>query len=426
MRRPKRSGRVVALFAVCLVIVGGAFAASGYAGSVGKTLANAAFALTPGTVSYTRGATTTAQREDEEKPVPKPQVKHITTPDPVKAIYMSQCVVGTPSFRDTLVKLIDETELNAVVIDIRDYTGGIAFPSEHPLLREMVSDECGARDMKAFVERLHEKGIYAIGRVTVFQNPLYTKLHPEHAVQKAGGGVWKDHKGLAFVDVGAQAYWDTVVALAEESYAVGFDEINFDYIRYPSDGDMKSAVYIKRDGKTKQEMLEDFFKYLNDKIPPEIATSADLFGMVTTNTDDLNIGQVLERTLPYFDYVAPMVYPSHYPKGFNGWNDVNAVPYELMKFVMQSAVDRTTAATTPVASLAHTRIGTSTPAMYSKPVYDKRKMRAWLQDFDYPVEYTPAMVEAQIRANHEVGLDSYMFWDPSNKYSSLKQVLKSQ
>jgi hypothetical protein len=426
MRRPKRSGRVIALLAVCFVIVGGAFVASGYAQSVGSALANAAFALTPGTVSYTRGATATEEHIDVEKPAPKPVVKHISTPDPVKAIYMSQCVVGTPSFRDTLVTLIDETELNAVIIDIRDYTGGIAFPTEHSLLKDMVSDECGARDMKAFIERLHEKDIYVIGRVTVFQNPLYTRMHPDQAVQKAGGGVWKDHKGLAFVDVGAQPYWDTVVALAEESYAVGFDEINFDYIRYPSDGDMKSAVYIKRDGKTKQEMLEDFFKYLNDKLPPEIATSADLFGMVTTNTDDLNIGQVLERALPYFDYIGPMVYPSHYPKGFNGWNDVNAVPYELMKFVMQSAIDRTVAATTPVASLAHTRIGTSTPALYSKPVYPKTKMRAWLQDFDYPVEYTPAMVEAQIRANAEIGLHSYMFWDPSNKYSSLKQVLKPQ
>src|SRR3989338_3848105 len=109
MRRPKRSGRVAALIAVCFVIVGSAFVASGYAGSVGKTLANAAFAVTPGTMSYTRGATTTA--EEEKQPAPKPNVAHITTPDPLKAIYMTQCVVGTPSFRDTLVKLIDETEL---------------------------------------------------------------------------------------------------------------------------------------------------------------------------------------------------------------------------------------------------------------------------------------------------------------------------
>jgi hypothetical protein len=226
------------------------------------------------------------------------------------------------------------------------------------------------------------------------------------------------------VDVGAAQYWETVVALAEESHAVGFDEINFDYIRYPSDGNMADADYIKRDGKSKQEMLEDFYKYLDTTIPQEIVISADLFGMVTTNYDDLNIGQVLERALPYFDYIGPMVYPSHYPKGFNGWNDVNAVPYELMKFVMQSAVERTEATTTSIPSMAYTRIGTSTPAVYSKPAYDRKKMRAWIQDFDYPVEYTPAMVEAQIRANAELGLHSYMVWDPGNKYSSLKQILK--
>lgn len=426
MKRPKRAGKLVALIVACLVILGTAFFVSGWAATLAHTFSNAADSILPGSVSYSRHATTTEKEDQPAAPEIKPAVAHIPTPAQVKAVYMSQCVVGTPSFRDSIVKLIDETELNAVIIDIRDYTGGIAFPTEHPLLKDMVSDECGARDMKAFLQRLHEKDIYVIGRATTFQNPLYTRLHPDEAVQKAGGGVWKDHKGLAFVDVSAKPYWETVVALAEESYAIGFDEINFDYIRYPSDGDMKSAIYIKRDGKTKQELLEDFFKYLNDSLPPEIVTSADLFGMVTTNTDDLNIGQVLERALPYFDYVSPMVYPSHYPKGFNGWNDVNAVPYELMKFVMAAAVRRTEATTTPVASLAHTRIGTSTPAVYSKPAYDKKKMRPWIQDFDYPVEYTPAMVEAQIRANAELGLDSYMVWDPSNKYSSLKPVLKPQ
>lgn len=425
MRRPRGSGRIIALGFVCFVIVAGAFVASGYASGLTRTIANAAFAVTPGTMVYTRGASTTSEAEPIPA-APKPVVKHVPTPDPVKAIYMSQCVVGTPSFRDSLVKLIDETELNAIVIDIRDYTGGIAFPTDHPLLKTMVSDQCGARDMKAFIERLHEKDIYVIGRITTFQNPLYTKMHPEQAVQSKKGGVWKDHKGLAFVDVGATAYWESVVALAKESYEIGFDEINFDYIRYPSDGNMLDTDFIKRDGKTKQEMLEDFYKYLDTNIPQEIVISADLFGMVTTNYDDLNIGQVLERALPYFDYIGPMVYPSHYPKGFNGWNDVNAVPYELMKYVMASAVKRTEATTTSIPSMAYTRIGTSTPAVYSKPAYDKKKMRAWIQDFDYPVEYTPAMVEAQLRANAELGLHSYMVWDPGNKYSSLKPVLKPQ
>ncbi len=417
--RPKRSKIPLAF-----MLGGGLILSAGVAsGSAGALLDRVANATLPSSVSFSRSATSSDMVGSEPPPPEKPKVAHVGTPDTVKAIYMSQCVVGTPSFRDELVKLIETTELNSVVIDIRDYTGGIAFPTEHPLLKDMMSDQCGARDMKAFIERLHEKGIYVIGRITTFQNPLYTKMHPEQAVQSIKGGVWKDHKGLAFVDVGATAYWESVVVLAKESYEIGFDEINFDYIRYPSDGNMADANYIKRDGKTKQEMLEDFYKYLDDSIPQEIVMSADLFGMVTTNYDDLNIGQVLERALPYFDYIGPMVYPSHYPKGFNGWNNVNAVPYELMKFVMKSAVERTMATTTQIASLAYTRIGTSTPALYSKPSYDKKKMRAWIQDFDYPVEYTPAMVEAQIRANRELGLDSYMVWDPGNKYSSLRKIV---
>jgi hypothetical protein len=417
----RRHTRYFAAAVVAMIVLAVSLFASGTAYTLASTLSRIAL-FTSSDMEYSREGAL----NDPEKAVeaPRETVKHITTPDPVKAIYMSQCVVGTPSFRDSLVQLIDETELNAVVIDIRDYTGGIAFPTVHPLLRDMVSDECGARDMKAFIEKLHAKNIYVIGRITTFQNPLYTRMHPNQAVQSKRGGVWKDHKGLAFVDVGAKPYWETVVALAKESYAIGFDEINFDYIRYPSDGNMADTDYIKRDGKTKQEMLEDFYVYLNESIPQEIVISADLFGMVTTNTDDLNIGQVLERALPYFDYIGPMVYPSHYPKGFNGWNDVNAVPYELMKFVMAAAVRRTETATSSIPSFAYTRIGTSTPALYSKPVYDKKKMRPWIQDFDYPVEYTPAMVEAQLRANRELGLDSYMVWDPGNRYSSLRALLK--
>jgi hypothetical protein len=419
---------VLAVAAVIAVLASGvsgkAFAAA--AAPVKAFVSNGAglfSALAPTSVSFSRSASSTPEQATEPE---RPKVEHIATPEQVKAVYMSQCAAGTPSFRESLTKLLDETELNAIVIDIRDYTGKIAFPTDNPILADMVSDECGARDMKSFIESLHAKDIYVIGRVTVFQNPYYTKKFPNEAVQHKNGGVWKDRKGLAFVDVGARPYWDTVVELAKESHAIGFDEINFDYIRYPSDGDMAAAVYIKRDGKTKQEMLEDFFKYLHDQLEPTgMVTSADLFGMTTTNVDDLNIGQVLERALPYFDYIAPMVYPSHYPKGFHGYEDVNANSYGIIHYSMGEAVRRTTATTSEVPSYAYTRIGTSTPAVYSKPAYPASKMRPWLQDFDYPVEYTPAMVAEQIKANSDVGLHSYMFWDPGNKYSSLKQVVSS-
>lgn len=366
---------------------------------------------------------------------------HVAIPASVKAIYMSQCVVGTPSFRNSLVKFIDESELNAVVIDIRDYTGKIAFPTEHPLLKDSVSDDCGAHDMKEFIASLHEKGIYVIGRITTFQNPYYAKLHPELAVQKVGGGVWHDYKGLAFIDVGAKPYWETVVELGKISYYdMGFDELNFDYLRFPSDGPMKEADYTWSKGKTKAQALEEFYQYLHDGLKPTGAVlSADLFGYVTVHTDDLGIGQVLERAMPYFDYIAPMVYPSHYNAGFAGVKNVNADPYRIVYTSLVEAVARAVATTTSVFAMGETPImktvvvpATATAAtttkevesgLYTKRVFPAAIIRPWLQSFDYPVPYTPAMVAAQIKANEDAGLTSYIFWDAANKYTSLRQVL---
>jgi hypothetical protein len=352
---------------------------------------------------------------------------HLPTPTPLKAIYMSQCVVGTPSFRTELAEFIEDTELNAVMIDVKDYTGKIAFQTNNPLLAESVSDACGAVDMRSYIEMLHQKGIYVIARITVFQDPYYAKNHPEVAVQRAGGGVWKDFKGLAFVDVGAKQFWDYIVELGKESYALGFDELNFDYVRFPSDGPMSEAVFSHSLGKSKPGSLEEFFQYLSDKLRPTGAVlSVDLFGMTATTEYDLNIGQVLERALPYFDGIYPMVYPSHYPKGFNGLGDPNAHTYEIIKYAMDTAIARALATTTSVEGLQHERIGTSTPALYSKPVYSKDKIRPWLQSFDYPVDYTPEMVQKQIQATYDSGLDSWLFWDAGNKYLSLRSVLQQQ
>lgn len=368
--------------------------------------------------------------------------RYITTPKAVKAIYMTQCVAGTPSFREKLITLADETEINSIMIDIKDFSGGIGFQTENPVLAPFVSDRCRASDMRELVARMHEKGIYVIGRITVFQDPLQTKAHPERAVQSAAtGGVWKDNKGLSFIDVGAKEHWEYIVELSRESRLLGFDELNYDYVRFPSDGNMKDARFRDMNGRTKAEVLETFFVYLAKRVKdPTLygagvgapAISADLFGMTTTNTDDLNIGQVLERTLPYFDYVAPMVYPSHYPPNFNGWKNPNTVPYELIHYVMKEGVRRTIATTTPIHWLGGEALyreekiqtGTSTTAtkkmatgLYSKPAYDAQKLRPWIQDFDYGGNYDVAEVRAQVKATYDVGLASWMLWAPSNIYT---------
>jgi hypothetical protein len=353
----------------------------------------------------------------------KPKAEHIPTPEPLKGIYMSQCVVGTPSFREKLVKLVDDTELNTIIIDIKDYTGKIAFTTDNPALVDSVSDACGARDMRSFVQLLHEKGIYVIGRITVFQDPYYTKTHPESAVKSAAtGGAWKDHKGLSFIDVSYKPYWDYVVELSREAHDVfGFDELNYDYIRYPSDGPMKDAVYVNPN---KPEAVELFWKYLSEHVKPiGVKMSADLFGMTATNTDDLNIGQQLERALPHFDYVMPMVYPSHYPKGFNNLGNPNMHPYEIVQFSMAEAARRAQSSTTVVKTLDGTPIASTSPQLYTKPVQSPLQLRTWLQDFDYGKEYLVADIKAQVQATYDAGLTSWIFWDPANKYDSLKGAL---
>lgn len=370
-------------------------------------------------ISYTEATSTTTNPVS----VLEPKVVHLPTPEPLKGIYMTQCVAGTPSFREKVVKLIEETEINAIIIDIKDYTGTVSFKTGNSAIDSIGGAGCKVDDMKEFVESLHDKNIYVIGRVTVFQDPLYTKLHPELAVKrKSDGGVWKDRKGISFIDVGAKPYWDHVVAIATSSYAIGFDEINFDYIRFPSDGNMQDIAFTHTGSTTKKEMLRQFFEYLDLKlVGTGIVTSADIFGMTTTNTDDLNIGQILEHALLYFDYVSPMVYPSHYPPKFNGWPDPNKVPYEIVKFSMDSAVARANflqkeiLATTTI--LADGRVATTTPDARLVKRIGPLQLRPWLQDNDYPVHYTPEMVRKQIKATYDAGLTSWMLWDPGNTYT---------
>ena len=406
MRRIRKAGSEPLLVSFALLaLAGGSFASASF--------------VIPSFFPATYDELASIENPEEAVEPAREQVAHLKTPEPLKALYMSQCVVGTPSFRADLVTLVDETELNAIVIDIKDYTGKIAFRTDNPILADSVSDACGARDMKDFVKTLHDKEIYVIGRVTVFQSPHHTKTHPEWAVQSASTGApWKDHKGLSFVDVGAKPYWEYVVALAKESYALGFDEINFDYIRFPSDGPMKDAVYTWSKGKAKPDALEDFFAFLHTSLKDTgVVTSADLFGMTTTNTDDLNIGQVLERTLPYFDYVAPMVYPSHYPPGFNGWKNLNNYPHDVVAFSMGRGAERAVATTTTIAGLTHTPIASTSPQLYAKPSYSKLKLRTWIQDFDYGGTYDIPEVKAQIQATYDANLTSWMLWAPSNRYT---------
>ncbi len=350
----------------------------------------------PGQVQAQETKTETQAEPIIEIPAPEPiKMSHIETPTAVKAIYMSAWVASTTTIRDKLIDLINTTNINAVVIDIKDATGRVSFLVDDHVITETGSPRDLIKDISGLIQTLHDKNIYVIGRISTFQDPYLTKLKPDWAIKsKSTEGVWKDKKGLSFLDPTNQNVWDYVLRLAQTSYDKGFDEINFDYIRFPSDGNIKDIAYPITAG-TKSDAIEAFFKQLHEKMSAaSIPTSADLFGMTTTNADDLGIGQVLEKALPYFDFIAPMIYPSHYPANYNGLKNPAEHPYEVVTVAMKKGVERAVAMGLTAAHF-----------------------RPWIQDFDMGATYTATMVRDQIRALHEQGIEGYMVWDPANTYT---------
>lgn len=296
---------------------------------------------------------------------------------------------------EELIKFINGSEINSVVVDIKDYSGRIAFEMKDPIVKISGAAEKRIPDIEKLVKELHSNNIYTIGRIVVFQDPYLARIKPYLAVKNKKGDVWVDNKGLAWLEPGNKETWDYIVRIAKEAERVGFDEINFDYVRFPSDGNMDNIAYLLDGNKTRADVIEEFFKYLRSNLSSlGIALSVDLFGMTATQKFDLNIGQILERAAPYFDYISPMVYPSHYPAGYNGFKNPAEHPYEIINQAMNIASQRLIDAS-------------STPS----------KLRPWIQDFDLGAVYDAPMIRKQKQAIYDAGLNSWMAWDPANEYT---------
>ncbi len=329
-------------------------------------------------------------------------VKHLPTPDSVKAVYFTSWAAGSPLFQDELWSMFDgSTELNSIVIDVKDWSGRIGYVVDDPRYADpsitaMGSYENRIPNIEQFIGKLHDKGVYVIGRIQVFQDPYAVTIHPEWAVRDdRTGKPWKDAGGAYWLDPDSRDAWAYIAAIAKQAYAVGFDEINFDYVRFPSDGDIGDAVFAKYASTTRASVIKDFFSYLHDTLSPMgIPISADLFGQTTSELTDMGIGQVIEDAFSYFDFVDPMVYPSHFADGFIGYAHPALHPYEVVKYSMDQGVARAIAAS-------------STPS----------KLRPWLQAFDLGATYTPAMVEAQKQATYDAGLYSWLLWNAGAVYN---------
>ncbi len=322
-------------------------------------------------------------------------VTHIKTPESVKAVYISSWVAGTPSVRSRIVDLIDKTELNAIVIDVKDNTGVLSWDGR-------------VKDLKEFIKELHEKNIYVIARISAFQDPAYVKLHPNLAVKNINtGDVWRDHKGVPWIDSGSMQMWQYLAEIGHKSYDMGFDELNYDYIRFPTDGKlsvMSFPVSGKRAVLDKRGIIKDFYKFLHDEFSVKsIPISGDVFGIILVNENETKtLGQDLRDALTYFDYVAPMVYPSHFYSGTNNFKNPAEHPGEIITYSMLGGLK--------LAQEVASSTGWSTSTVVNK-------LRPWYQDFDMGATYTAEMVRAQIEAGYRLKINSWMLWDPSNKYT---------
>ena len=226
----------------------------------------------------------------------KPEVKESLIDKTIKAIYITSWSASKESYIDYVIDLANDSEINGVVIDIKDWSGYVGYNSSLTQVKDYGAKSIRIKDIKSLLERLHNEGIYTIGRITVFQDPVLAKARPDLAIYnaQATSSLWVDNSGLAWIDPASKDCWDYNIAIAKEAVDLGFDEINFDYVRFPSDGDLSLMGFPFWDGKTlKHLVIRDFFKRIREKLP-NAKLSVDLFGLSTISYRDFGVGQIIE------------------------------------------------------------------------------------------------------------------------------------
>jgi hypothetical protein len=311
-----------------------------------------------------------------------------------KAVYMTPATAGAADSRDQVIDLIDRTELNAVVVDVKDSSGHVFYDTKVQLAHDIGAVQ-PAYEVKPLLDLLHQHQIYVIGRIVVFEDPILAEARPEWAIHDASdGGLWRTWNGLAWVNAHRTEVWDYDIALATEAANLGFDEIQLDYIRFPTDGPLDRAEYgVPHNSETRPVTIRDFLNQAHDALAPTSAyLGADIFGLVMWNDQDSGIGQQLEDVANAVDYVCPMVYPSHFSTGSLGFDIPNDHPYEVILQSMQQGTQRI-------------------------PQY-VAKLRPWLQDFSLGagIQYGDDEVRKQIQASDDFGTSGWMLWNAANVY----------
>ncbi|MFP4623941.1 MAG: putative glycoside hydrolase, partial [Gemmatimonadota bacterium] len=342
----------------------------------------------------------------EPSPVePVPMEARVPKPEAVRGIYVGAWSVGSPGRLEQLIALADETEINAFVIDVKDVTGEVSHASRVPLARQIgATPQVKIADLRGTLARLREHGIYPIARIVVFKDPLLATARPEWAIERDDGTIWEDNTGVPWVDSYNRNVWEYNIELAREAVALGFSEIQWDYIRFPDvpGSYLVEAVYPAQEGRSKTAAIREFMAYTRERLADlEVPVTADVFGITTSTRLDIGIGQVWEEMSDVVDVLLPMVYPSHYPDGSWEYENPNAAPYQIVKRAMDDAVAR------------------------SLLIDGAAAIRPWLQAFSMgEPAYGPRHVRAQIDAVYDAGLREWILWSPGVRYN--REALASE
>jgi hypothetical protein len=313
-----------------------------------------------------------------------------------KGLYLSFYGIGYKGIRESALKLIQETELNALVIDVKGDRGMIPYKSTISLAAEVGGQQIiTVREIDELMKSLKAKGIYTIARIVVFKDNPLALANREFAVKTQGGAIWRDGENLAWVDPFKKEVWDYNVEIAIEAARHGFDEIQFDYVRFPDASGLQFSMPNTQENRVKA--ISGFLSEAKNKLTPHnVFLAADIFGYVCWNLNDTWIGQKLEDLVSNLDYLSPMLYPSGFRYGIPGYRIPVANPYEIVYRSLKRAQERTQLA----------------------PI----RFRPWLQAFrDYAFDkryFKDKEIRDQINAAKGFGAGGWMLWNPCNAYSS--------